>query len=113
MIIYQGVKTSFIDSVERDTIAPQIDAVVFQKTKRHVSPNEYRSWENSMQYMYKVLSDAEIPSDAGIAIEYNIPQTSKRVDFMISGYDDKQNGSVVIVGNCSAGVKFESSKRRK
>ena len=97
MIIYQGVKTSFIDSVERDTIAPQIDAVVFQKTKRHVSPNEYRSWENSMQYMYKVLSDAEIPSDAGIAIEYNIPQTSKRVDFMISGYDDKQNGSVVIV----------------
>ena len=72
MIIYQGVKTSFIDSVERDTIAPQIDAVVFQKTKRHVSPNEYRSWENSMQYMYKVLSDAEIPSDAGIAIEYCI-----------------------------------------
>lgn len=53
---------------------------------RHTAKNEFRAWENSMEYMYKVLNDQDIPSDAGIAIEYNIPQTSKRVDFLISGY---------------------------
>jgi hypothetical protein len=38
-----------------------------------------------------------IPQDAGIAIEYNIPQTSKRVDFLISGYDKAEKGNVIIV----------------
>lgn len=40
-----------------------------------------------MQYMYRVLSDQEIPNDAGVAIEFKIPHTSKRVDFLISGSD--------------------------
>ena len=59
--------------------------------------NEFRAWENSMEYMYKVLNDREIPSDAGIAIEYNIPQTSKRVDFLISGYGKKESANIVLI----------------
>ena len=47
--------------------------------------------------MYKVLNDDEIPEKAGIAIEYNIPQTSKRIDFLISGYDKVKKGNVVII----------------
>ena len=58
---------------------------------RHTSMNEFRAWENSLDAMYKVLNDKDIPDNTGIAIEYNIPQTSKRVDFLISGYDDKEN----------------------
>lgn len=50
-----------------------------------------------MQHMYKVLSDSQIPSDAGIAIEYNVPQTSKRVDFLISGYNTQNKPDVVII----------------
>ena len=64
---------------------------------RHTARNEFRAWENSLEYMYKVLNDNEIPSDAGIAIEYNIPQTSKRIDFLISGYDASERGNVVII----------------
>lgn len=47
--------------------------------------------------MYKVLKDNDIPSGAGIAIEYNIPQTSKRIDFIISGYDRRDKANVVII----------------
>lgn len=47
--------------------------------------------------MYKVLNDDEIPSDAGVAIEFNIPQTSKRVDFIISGYGADSDSEVVII----------------
>ena len=64
---------------------------------RRSARNEFRSWENSLEYIYKVLNDSEIPSNAGIAIEYNIPQTSKRVDFLISGYDKENTGNVVKI----------------
>ena len=47
--------------------------------------------------MYKVMNDDAIPEDAGVAIEFNIPQTSKRVDFMISGYDAENRPELVIV----------------
>ena len=50
-----------------------------------------------MEYMYKVLNDDAIPENAGIAIEYNIPQTAKRVDFMVSGYDAAHKPGMVII----------------
>ena len=89
MLVYQGIKTDFIQSVEEDSIADEIKETIYKKMGRHTSESEYNSWSNSLEYMYKVLNDPNIPSDSGIAIEYNIPQTSKRVDFMISGYNDK------------------------
>lgn len=83
--------------MEQDTIAFEIEQNIYEKMNRHTARNEFRAWENSLEYMYKVLNDNEIPENSGIAIEYNIPQTSKRVDFLISGYDKDENGNVVIV----------------
>ena len=84
-------------SVEQDTIAVEIENNIYERMHRHTAKNEFRAWENSMEYMYKVLNDREIPSDAGIAIEYNIPQTSKRVDFLISGYGKKESANIVLI----------------
>ena len=64
---------------------------------RKTARNEFRSWENSLEYMYKVLNDQAIPEDSGIAIEYNIPQTSKRVDFIISSYGEDKEPNVVVI----------------
>ena len=97
MIVYDGIKTDFLRSVEQDTIALEIEENIYQKMNRHTARSEFRSWENSLEYMYKVLNDNDIPEDAGIAIEYNIPQTSKRIDFLISGYDDKKQNNVIII----------------
>ncbi len=97
MLVYEGIKTDFLRSVEADTIAYEIEESIYNKMNRNTAKNEFRSWENSLEYMYKVLNDKEIPNNAGIAIEYNIPQTSKRVDFLISGYDKASKGNVVIV----------------
>ena len=97
MIVYDGLKTDFLLSCENDSIAIEIEENILKKMGRHTPKAEFRSWENSLNYMYKVLNDDEIPSDAGVAIEFNIPQTSKRVDFMISGYDEKDNPGMVIV----------------
>lgn len=97
MIVYDGIKEEFLRSVEMDTIAFEIEQNIYEKMNRRTARNEFRAWENSLEYMYKVLNDHEIPRDAGVAIEYNIPQTSKRVDFLISGYDQEAKSNVVII----------------
>lgn len=97
MIVYEGLKTDFLSSCERDSIAMEIEENILTKLGKHTPKAEFRSWENSLNYMYKVLNDDEIPSDAGVAIEFNIPQTSKRVDFIISGYDGQDSPGMIIV----------------
>ena len=97
MIVYSGTKTDFLSAVEEDSIAEEIEKNIYEKMHRSTGRSEFRSWENSLEYMYKVLNDCTIPSDSGIAIEYNIPQTSKRVDFIVSGYGDKGLPQVIII----------------
>ena len=76
MIVYDGLKTDFLKSVEDDSIAMQIEANILAKMGRHTPKSEFHSWENSLSYMYKVLNDNDIPADSGVAIVYYIPQTS-------------------------------------
>lgn len=97
MIVYSGIKSDFLAAVEQDLIAAEIEENIYNKMHRRATQNEFRSWENSLEYMYKVLNDTAIPENSGVAIEYNIPQTSKRVDFIISGYGEKQDSNVVII----------------
>lgn len=47
--------------------------------------------------MRNIVDDNEIDDDVRIAIEYSIPLTSKRVDFIISGADSDDHDNVVIV----------------
>lgn len=96
MIVYSGIKRDFLTAVEQDSIAAEIEENIYNKMHRRTAQNEFRSWEN-LEYMYKVLNDTAIPENSGVAIEYNIPQTSKRVDFIISGYGEKQDPNVVII----------------
>ena len=97
MIIYRANKSDFTIAVEMQEMPDILNRAIFEKMHRHTGQSEMDSWKNSMNYMYMVLNDASIPSDAGIAIEYNIPQTSKRVDFIISGMDRNKKGNVVVV----------------
>ena len=97
MLVYEGNEAEFMKSVDGDTIALEIEARILEVMNRHTAKNEFRAWENSLQYMYKVLNDQNFPDDVGVAIEYNIPQTSKRVDFLISGYNKNNDSNVIIV----------------
>ena len=63
----------------------------------HTSKSERDAWKNSMQYMLKVLIDNNIPGNVGIAIEFKIPNTSKRVDFIITGKDGNLKNTAIII----------------
>lgn len=97
MIVYEGTKQEFISCVEEDRIASVIEENVLEKMGRHTPPSEFRSWENSLKHMCMVVNNEKIPNESGIAIEYNIPQTPKRIDFMISGYDKDDTASAVVI----------------
>ena len=44
---------------------------------------QYRAWSNSLQFMQTMLMMANLPRDCGVLIEYRLPSTSRRVDFII------------------------------
>ena len=97
MIVYNGNKRLFIDDVRNGEIADKIQAMLRQKGLWGGQEREFESWHNSMQFMRNIVDDSEIADDVQIAIEYNIPQTSKRVDFIIAGSDKEEKDHIVII----------------
>lgn len=97
MIIYRNTKGGFTQDVRNNLIAQKIENAFFEHCIMHSNAAEYRSWANSMQYMCNVLDDPLIADDCHVAIEYRIPLTGKRIDFLIAGHDEENQNNVVIV----------------
>ena len=97
MLVYTGDKPRFLKDVGDNRIADQILMAMQQTGQGGVSDSERKSWEESLLRMKNVLEDRSIPDDAGIAVEYRIPQTSKRVDIIVSGTDDQGQDVCVII----------------
>lgn len=97
MIVYEARKLDFINDVTDDVIVDKIYNKFKLKYGRNTSISEQNSWKNSMQYMRNVLDSNEIPNDSGIAIEYKIPNTSNRVDFIITGENESRKQTAIII----------------
>lgn len=97
MLVYHGEKEQFLADALGGFIEDTIEEQVRTVLHRSVSPKEKDSWRNSMIHMSQVLGDAGIPSDAGVAIEFSIPQSAKRVDFIITGMNEENKHHAVIV----------------
>lgn len=97
MLIYNGTKSGFMQDIRNDLVVGKLFNILKEKMHRTTQEAEIRSWKNSLTKMYIALDDKAIPDDVGVAIEYNIPMTAKRIDFLISGYDNKGVGNVIIV----------------
>lgn len=96
MIIYNQPLSKFRDDVTMNMMNIVLLNELRKKGLSGGSPSEVNSWNNSLHFMKDVLDDSYFSSECQVAIEYNIPQTSKRVDFMIMG-NDGQKDHVVIV----------------
>lgn len=95
MIIYESTKEQFIGDIVNELLIDRLYNSYQEKIGR-TSKAEIRSWENSLQKMSNVMQDGGIPNDASVAIEFNIPNTSKRVDFLIAGNDGNQDHVVIV-----------------
>ncbi len=97
MIVYSSTKAKFKDDVMTNDIGTIIYDAYRSATGRNTGKSEIDSWINSLQYMDRVLNDDEIPHDAGIAIEYHLPQSSKRIDFILTGMDHNHRESAILI----------------
>lgn len=88
MIVYSDTINQFNKDVDAGIIAEIIKEEFEKHGINHNNEAEYRSWDNSLFYMSNILYKSNIDKDVHVAIEYKIPTTSKRVDFLISGKDD-------------------------
>ena len=97
MIVYNATKKQFNNDVILNQIADKVLMLLKERNIHAGNEAEYRSWQNSLSFMRNALDDPEIPDDINVAIEYQIPRTSKRVDFILSGQDKDQHNNVVLV----------------
>jgi len=97
MRVYQSTKSGFINDVVSNNIGNVILESFKKNLGRTTTENEIKSWNNSMMYMNNILVDSDIPDDSGVAIEYQIPQTSKRIDFILTGQDENKKDNAVMI----------------
>lgn len=97
MIVYQATKSDFLKDASNG-IEDIIRAQVLEKLYMRVGDSEYESWRNSLgQAMYHVMNTDKIPDDAGVSIEFSIPRTKNRIDFIVTGQDENGGEKAVII----------------
>ncbi|MBI2559113.1 DUF2075 domain-containing protein [Candidatus Woesearchaeota archaeon] len=96
MIIYESTKQDFLNDVEAGDINKKIEEKYLALIGR---PHESmkRSWNNSMSFMYIALNDISIPQTSGVSIEFKIPYTTCKIDFLLSGKDKFQKNVLIII----------------
>lgn len=97
MQVYAANKLEFMDDVRDNVIETKILEVFKRNLGHSTTTSEIASWKNSMMYMKNVLEDIEIPNDAGVSIEYKLPQTSKRIDFILTGKGASKSNTAIII----------------
>jgi DUF2075 family protein len=99
MIVYQATKQQFLADAANgieDIIHEQVAIKLGMKVQ--VNGSEYNSWKNSLgNYMYHVMNTVALPDDVTVAVEYSIPRTKNRIDFIVAGLDEKKEEKVVII----------------
>jgi DUF2075 family protein len=99
MIVYQSTKKQFLqdagDGIE-DIIHQKLTTALGITVQKDGS--EYNSWKNSLgNYMFHVMNTPDIDDEAVVAIEYGIPRTRNRIDFIIVGKDGDQKDKVLVI----------------
>jgi len=92
MIAYNETLEVFRKHIENNLIVNE----VIMRLGKNVGESERRAIKNSTGEMYKVLNRSNINKNVRVGIEYKIPITSRRIDFIISGSDGTSDNLVII-----------------
>ncbi len=98
MIVYTGTINNFHQDVIYGRIADLVEKGFREHGINHNNFREHRAFENSLPQIDSIFDPAfGIDRNLSIAIEFQIPLTSKRVDFIVSGKDDYDQRNAVII----------------
>src|SRR5271165_1985191 len=96
MRLYSGTTTMLADDSAHNRIAGKLRDAFFRELRYEPSPSEVGSWRNSLRALTQAFQMASL-NDHGVLIEYQLPQTSKRLDCIVTGRDlDRQDHAVIV-----------------
>jgi hypothetical protein len=96
MRIYEGTTEQFVEDTRNNTIADKLSANFESYYSRKASPSEYASWTNSLQFLKNIVEYAS-PDGNMVALEYELPYSTNRLDCMLFGKSNDGKGNVVII----------------
>ncbi len=97
MLVYVADKKQFLHDCDYEDIEEVIQNKFKEATGKRVAQAEVKSWQSSLSYVAKVLRDEGIAQDIGVAVELHIPQSSKRIDVTLSGYNEAGHKNVIVI----------------
>ena len=96
MLLYQGTSKEFVSETTKNAIVDRLVSSFKRQMGYGPSEPERRSWQNSLRAMALVVSESGLKNH-GVGIEYQLPGSSKRLDFMITGLSvDKKKEAVIV-----------------
>jgi DUF2075 family protein/SOS-response transcriptional repressor LexA len=97
MIAYESDVKGFRADVLSNRIEEEIHRRFRETFGHRTSDSEVRAWKNSLGYMDRVLAHTAIPEDCGVAVEFRIPGTASRIDFVLTGLaSDKRKVALIV-----------------
>jgi DUF2075 family protein len=96
MRLYAGTTKSLIEDTAYNRIATKLKDAFFAEFRYQPSAGEVNSWNNSLRCVAQVFQVAAL-FDHGILLELQLPLTSKRLDCLVTGYDEKKNPNAVVI----------------
>jgi hypothetical protein len=85
-----------MDDTVHNRIADKLREAFFYHFRFYPPQSEVSSWRNSLRATAQVFSMAGL-TDHGVALEYQLPLTSKRLDCMVCGRDASADDQSVII----------------
>lgn len=96
MRLYEGIIGEFNDAVLQNQIADLVSSSFERYYKKRVSQSEYRSWQQSLNFLRNSFEYAELDGNK-LIIEYELPYSTRRIDALIFGRDQRSTDSVVLI----------------
>ena len=96
MRLYSGTSQQFVKDTIRNQITDKLKSAFFEYFRYNPSPGEINSWRNSLRAMSQVVQYAGL-DNCGVLLEYQLPQSSKRLDCMLTGLDAGSAKNAIIV----------------
>ena len=96
MKLYAGTTEQFRADAQMHRIAEKLRAEYTAQIGHKPAPSEVASWQNSLMALQLLLDQAEL-NDHGVILEYQLGNTSRRLDAMLTGHAASSAENAVVV----------------
>jgi hypothetical protein len=94
--LYAGTTEQFRADTQMHRIAEKLRAEYVAQIGHKPGPSEVASWQNSLMALSMLLDQAEL-TDHGVILEYQLGNTSRRLDAMLTGRSSSSAENAVVV----------------